>query len=358
MSKYPSLFSPLQIGAITVQNRVLMAPLTRSRASHDGVPSPMAATYYRQRAGAGLIISEATQVSPMGKGYDNTPGIYSEAQVAAWKEITDAVHAAGGKIFLQLWHVGRISIKSLLPGGQAPLAPSAIRARVQTFVNGTFTDVDAPRALATSEVTEVVGQFAEGAQRAKAAGFDGVEIHAANGYLPEQFLLSGSNQRTDQYGGSAENRARFLLEITQAAIDVWGADRVGARLSPTSSYNDMEDDNRLETFSEVYRSLDALQLAYLHVVEPTPGEAAGDLQLIEQLRPLWNGIYIANGGFDAARASAWIDSGHAHAITFGKAFIANPDLPSRIRTAASLNPPDPDSFYGGDARGYIDYPAL
>ncbi|WP_193165329.1 alkene reductase [Microbulbifer hainanensis] len=358
MSKYPSLFSPLQIGAIDVQNRVLMAPLTRSRASDNGVPSPMAATYYRQRASAGLIISEATQVSPMGKGYDNTPGIYNQAQVAAWKEVTDAVHAAGGKIFLQLWHVGRISFRSLLPGGQAPLAPSAIRARVKTFVNGTFTDVDAPRALATNEVAEIIGQFADGARCAKAAGFDGVEIHAANGYLPEQFLLSGTNQRTDQYGGDAVNRARFLLEITRAAIDVWGSERVGVRLSPTSTYNDVEDINRLETFSEVYRALDALQLAYLHVVEPAPGAPASELKLIEQLRPLWTGTYIANGGFDAARASAWIDSGHAHAITFGKAFIANPDLPARISTDASLNTPDPDSFYGGDARGYIDYPSL
>jgi N-ethylmaleimide reductase len=357
--KTPSaLFNPLRIGALEVPNRVLMAPLTRNRADADGTPRAIAAEYYRQRSSAGLIVTEATQISPEGKGYLDTPGIHYDNHVAAWRRITDTVHAAGGRIFLQLWHVGRISHVSLLPRGQAPVAPSAIRAKAQTFSADGFVDVSEPRALETAELLRIVADYVDAAGRAKEAGFDGVEIHAANGYLLDQFLRDGSNKRTDAYGGNAENRARLTLDVTEAVVGVWGADRVGIRLSPFGSFNDMFDSAPEETFSTVYRQLDWLGLAYLHVVESFPGSDtnAQDAAALDRLRTLWTGTYIANGDFDAARAAEWIEQGRTDAVSFGRPFIANPDLPERYRAGSVLNVPDQATFYGGGAEGYIDYP--
>lgn len=354
------LFTPLALGALRLPNRVLMAPLTRNRAEPDGVPGPHALAYYRQRASAGLIFTEATQVAPEGKGYINTPGIHSEEQIAGWRAITDAVHAAGGRIALQLWHVGRISHVSLQPDGAAPVAPSAIAAKAQTFTADGPTDTSPPRALATEEIPAVIAHFAHGARNAIAAGFDAVEVHGANGYLIDQFLRDGSNRRTDRYGGSVENRVRFLKEVVDAVAAEVGADRTGVRLSPTGAFNDMSDSDPLALFTEAYRTLDKMGLAFLHVVEAFPGEdvAQSDIDTLEALRGEWSGAYIANGGFDAARAADWIARGRAHAVTFGRPFIANPDLPRRYLEGAPLNEADGDTFYGGDARGYTDYPSL
>jgi len=354
------LFRPLRAGSLDLPNRVLMAPLTRNRAHPDGTPHAMAEEYYRQRASAGAIVTEATQISPEGKGYINTPGLHDDAHVAAWRRITDAVHAAGGRILLQLWHVGRISHVSLQPGGQAPVAPSAIRARAQTFIESGFADTSAPRALETDELPRIVADYARAAARAGEAGFDGVEVHAANGYLLDQFLRDGTNRRSDAYGGTAEARARLVLEVTEAVAGVWGADRVGIRLSPFGGFNDMADSDPEASFATVYRLLDRLGLAYLHVVERFPGAepSAAEVEGLDRLRALWSGPYIANGDFDAARAADWIGRGRADAVSFGRPFIANPDLPERFRRAAPLNAPDSDTFYGGDARGYTDYPFL
>lgn len=357
---YPEiLFKPLTVGALELPNRVLMAPLTRNRAHPDGTPHEMAITYYRQRASAGLIFTEATQVSPMGKGYINTPGIDSDPHVAAWKRITDAVHAGGGRIFLQLWHVGRISHTSLLPDGQQPVSASAVRADAQTFAASGFVDTSQPRALETDEIPALIEDYRQAAKRAVAAGFDGVEVHSANGYLLDQFLHSHTNHRTDAYGGSPENRARLTREVTQAVANVIGADRVGVRLSPTGTFNDMRSDDE-ETFTEVIDGLDRKGLAYLHVVENSLGgpNSDADVAMLERLRRRWQGVYIANGEFDAASAAGWIARGRAHAVTFGRPFIANPDLPERFRRQAPLNEPQRETFYGGDHHGYTDYPFL
>ncbi len=353
------LFRPLRIGATEVPNRVLMAPLTRNRAHPDGTPHEMAIEYYRQRASAGLILTEATQISAEGKGYINTPGIHSDAHVEGWRRITEAVHAAGGRIWLQLWHVGRISHVSLLPNGQAPVAPSAIRANAQTFVDGMI-DVSEPRALAVEELPRLVEDYVIAAERAKEAGFDGVEVHAANGYLLDQFLQDRTNHRTDAYGGSVEGRLRLPLEATEAVAGVWGADRVGLRLSPFGTFNDMGDSHPATNFAEIYRAFDKLGLAYLHVVEKFPSIDASPEQAaaLDTLRAIWSGTYIANGDFDAARAVDWIARGRADAVTFGRPFIANPDLPERFRLGAALTEPDGSTFYGGDQHGYTDYPAL
>ncbi len=358
------LFRPLPIGAVEVPNRVLMAPLTRNRAQADGTPRAIVTEYYRQRASAGLIVTEATQVSPEGKGYVDTPGIHDDAHVAAWRRITDTVHAGGGRVFLQLWHVGRISHVSLLPDGQAPVAPSAIRAKAQTFNAEGMQDVSEPRALEAVELPRIVADYIRAAERAKEAGFDGVEVHAANGYLLDQFLRDGSNKRTDAYGGSAENRARLALEVTEAVARVWGADRVGIRLSPFEAFNDMSDSAPEQTFAAVYRLLDRLGLAYLHVVEnfgnadKAPEQVAVEAAALDRLRALWSGVYIANGNFDATQAAEWIAKGRADAVSFGRPFIANPDLPERFRIDAALNAPDQATFYGGGAEGYTDYPFL
>lgn len=360
MSDTAPLFQPLAIGAIAAPNRVLMAPLTRNRAQSDGTPKAMAVAYYRQRASAGMIVTEATQVSAMGKGYLDTPGIHAPEHVAAWRQVTDAVHAAGGRIVLQLWHVGRISHTSLLPGGAAPVAPSAIRARTQTFTPNGFEDVSAPRALETAEIPGLIADFVQGARNAMAAGFDGVEVHAANGYLLDQFLRAGLNQRADGYGGSVEGRIRLAVEVVEAVARAIGADRVGVRVSPFGTFNDIPTEGAEETFAALYRALAPIGLAYLHVVEQFPGStpAAAETAALDRLRALWPGVYIANGEFDAARAADWIARGRADAISFGRPFIANPDLPARIRQGAALNAPDPSTFYGGDETGYTDYPAL
>lgn len=353
-----TLYEPLKLGRLTLKNRVFMAPLTRNRARADGVPSRSAAIYYSQRASAGLIITEATQVSPMGKGYINTPGIHSSPQIAEWARIAEAVHEAGGRIFLQLWHVGRIAHSSLLPQQASPLAPSAIRARAQTVTEAGFVDVSEPQAMTSREIREVIGEFRSGALNAKIAGFDGVEIHAANGYLIDQFLRTGSNVRTDAYGGSAEKRVRFLREVTEAVLGVWSAPRVGVRISPFSSFNDMSDDAPAETFDQVVATLNELAIGYLHVVEElAAGQSVAEAQaLFSSLRKRWSGLYIANGGYQADSAERSVSEGNADAVSFGKLFLANPDLPKRLQLRGPYNPPIVESFYGGTDAGYIDYP--
>ena len=355
-----TLFDAGQLGAVSVKNRVFLAPLARNRAQPDGVPGDLAATYYAQRASGGLLITEATQVSAMGKGYINTPGIYSDAQVARWKEITDAVHAQGGKIFLQLWHVGRISHVSLLPAGEVPLAPSAIKADSQTFTDQGPTDVSEPREMTQEDILKTVAEYKQAAENAKAAGFDGVEVHAANGYLLDQFLQDKTNQRTDNYGGSVENRFRFLGEILDVVVDIWGADRVGVRLSPTGTFNDMGDSDVAATFGYVIEQLNQRNLAYLHMVEKFPGIDSGDAEqkLLTSLRRKWNGFYIANGAFDGDNGESAIESGYADAIAYGRPFLANPDLPERLQAGAPLNEADANTFYGGGAEGYTDYPFM
>ncbi len=349
------LFSPVSLGALALPNRVLMAPMTRNRAGAGNVPTGLAVTYYVQRASAGLVITEATQVSPQGAGYLGTPGIHSDAQVAGWRRVTDGVHTAGGRIALQLWHVGRISHPSFQPNGALPVAPSAIAPRVEAYTAAGKQPIPTPRALDLDEIPAIVRQFGEGARLARAAGFDGVEIHGANGYLIDQFLRDGSNHRTDAYGGSPENRARFLLEVTEAAVAVWGAERVGVRLSPYSSYNDMADSDPAATFDYAARALSAFGLAYLHVVETGTGGAGW---LTPVLRTAFRGPLVVNGGYTFETGTRAVAEGGAAAVSFGAAFLANPDLPLRFRLGASLNQPDPSSFFGGTERGYTDYPAL
>lgn len=356
-----SLYDPGQLGSLTLSNRVFMAPLTRNRADTDGVPGPMATTYYGQRASAGLIVTEATQISPMGKGYINTPGIHSPQQVRRWREIVDAVHAKGGHVFLQLWHVGRISHSSLLPGNVPPVAPSAIRANSQTFIAAGPAQVSEPVALTLGGIAQTLLEYRRAAANARQAGFDGVEIHAANGYLIDQFLRSRTNQRSDLYGGRPTNRVRFLAEVTEKILDVWEPNRVGVRLSPTGTFNDMADNNPEETFGVALEKLRSYGLAYLHMVEASQDSAAPTLaekQLFALLRSEWDSAYVVNGNYDRERAEEAVRSGYADAVAFGRAFLANPDLPRRLQLRAPLNTPDPHTFYGGDSRGYTDYPFL
>ena len=352
------LFSPTHLGAISLKNRMVMAPLTRSRAPKDsGVPQAMNVTYYEQRATAGLIVTEATPISAMGHGYPFLPGIYTDAQVAGWKKVTAAVHAKGGKIVLQLWHVGRISHPSLLPNNVLPVAPSAIKPAGQLYTYDGMVDFVEPRALEASELPGLIADYVHATQCALSAGFDGVEIHAANGYLLDQFLRDGSNKRTDNYGGSLENRTRFLLEVTKAVVEVAGAVKVGIRLSPVNPYNDMSDSNPQALFNYVVSALNQFNLAYLHVVE---GDTAGKTIAFDfaELRKLFKGSYIANLGYDKTRGNAAIASGHADVIAFGVPFIANPDLVARYKIDAPLNVADANTFYGGTEQGYIDYPTL
>ena len=354
-----SLYDPITLGDLHLKNRVFMAPLTRNRATPDGVPGSLAATYYSQRASAGLIISEATQISPMAKGYINTPGIHSAEQISAWRQTVRAVHEAGGRIFLQLWHVGRISHTSLLPGNVAPLAPSPIRANSQTVLATGFVEVSEPRAMTLADIRQTIDDYRQAALHAKAAGFDGVEIHAANGYLIDQFLQTKSNVRTDDYGGPAAHRVRFLREVVEAVLGAWEPARVGVRISPGSTFNDMADDNPQQTFSHVVDVLNGFHLGYLHVVEAAPGAAPADRRLTDlfkHLRASWHGIYIANGGYDAARGELAVAGHRADAVAYGRLFLANPDLPKRLRYGGPLNAADPASFYGGTERGYVDYP--
>jgi N-ethylmaleimide reductase len=354
-----NLFSPLRLGRTELKNRMVMAPLTRNRAAMPGnVPQDINVTYYAQRASAGLIITEATPVSAMGHGYPATPGIHTAEQVAGWKTVVDAVHAKGGKIYLQLWHVGRISHPSLLPGHALPVAPSAIRPVGQAFTYEGLQDFVTPRALETGEIPALLEEFRLAAGLALEAGFDGVEIHAANGYLLDQFLRDGTNRRTDQYGGSIANRTRLLQEVVATVCKVWGADRVGVRLSPVNAFNDMRDSYPQALFNHVAESLNPFNLAYLHVVE---AGMTGDVPPafdFGELRRVWHGNYIANGSYDKARGNAAIASGHADAIAYGVPFIANPDLVERFRRDAPLNAADQGSFYGGAEQGYTDYPAL
>ena len=347
------LFSPLQLGRYTLANRLVMAPMTRSRAGDDGVQSELAVTYYGQRAGAGLIITECAFVSPMGKGYVRTPGIQTDAQVAAWKKVTDAVHAKGGKIFIQLWHTGRISHPSLLPGNAAPVAPSAIKPAGQSWTPAGLQDYVTPRALEVAEIAGIVADFRAATRRALEAGFDGVELHAASGYLPEQFLSSGSNQRHDQYGGLVENRARFILEILDGMAAEAGADRVGIKIAPEMNFNDIVDANPQETYTYLVDRLRERKLAYLHVAlfgAPVDYHAL--------LRPRFAGAYLMGGGLDQQRAELALANGRADAAVFGSAFLANPDLPERFRRGAALNAPNRDTFYSPGPQGYIDYPTL
>ncbi len=357
MSTTLDLFSPVNLGAIALKNRMVMAPLTRNRAGEGGVPQPLNVTYYEQRATAGLIITEATPISAMAHGYPALPGIYTDAQIAGWKKITDAVHAKGGKIVIQLWHVGRISHPSLLPNGALPVAPSAIKPAGQAFTYQGMLDYVEPRALEASELPSLVADYVHASQCALKAGFDGVEIHAANGYLIVQFLRDGSNKRTDNYGGSIENRTRFLMEVTKAVVDAIGADKVGMRLSPVNPFNDMQDSNPQALFNHVASAVSAFKLAYLHVIEGGMGGTAVDFNF-DELRQHFKGAYIANLAFDKVRGNAVIASGHADAIAFGVPFIANPDLVERFRIDAPLNTPDSKSFYGGNEKGYTDYPFL
>jgi N-ethylmaleimide reductase len=350
------LFAPVALGPYQLPNRMVMAPLTRNRAGAGNVPHALNVRYYEQRASAGLIITEATQVSLQGVGYPNTPGIHSREQIEGWKLVTRAVHARGGRIFLQLWHVGRISHPSLQPNGELPVAPSAIKPEGQAFTATGLQPFVTPRALETREISGIVEQFRQGAINALAAGFDGVEIHAANGYLIDQFLRSGSNQRTDQYGGTLENRARLLSEIAHAVAPVWGANRVGVRLSPVGGFNDMADSNPQQTFEYVAEKLN-FGLAYLHVVE-MGAESANPPFDFAALRKTFNGTYIANTGYTKARANATLARGDADLVAFGSLFLANPDLPLRFAIDAALNTPDQATFYGGAEKGYTDYPFL
>jgi len=348
-----TLFDPIQIGALRLPNRIVMAPLTRARAGGGGrVPNALMAQYYEQRASAGLILSEATSVTPMGVGYADTPGIWSDEQVEGWKLVTEAVHRAGGRIVLQLWHVGRISDPVFLDG-QAPVAPSAIKPAGHVSLLRPMKDYETPRALGLEEIAEVVAAYRKGAENAKKAGFDGVEVHGANGYLLDQFLQDKTNQRDDIYGGAIENRARLMLEVTDACIDVWGADRVGMHLAPRRDSHDMGDSTPLETFGYVARELGKRGIAFI-----CAREAIGDDRLGPALKQAFGGVYIANEKLSKESAEQLIASGDADAVAFGQWFIANPDLPARLQADAPLNPARPETFYAPGAEGYTDYPAL
>lgn len=347
-----TLFDPIQIGDLHLSNRIIMAPLTRCRADADRVPGELMVEYYRQRASAGLIISEATSVTPMGVGYPDTPGIWSAEQVQGWRKVTDAVHAQGGKIILQLWHVGRISDPIYLDG-QLPVAPSALKPAGHVSLLRPKKDYETPRALETAEIPAIIEAYRKGAENAKEAGFDGVEIHGANGYLLDQFLQDGTNQRTDAYGGSLENRARLLLEVTDAAVSVWGAGRVGVHLAPRADSHDMSDSNLPETFGYVARELGKRGIAFICTREKAGADSLGP-----QLKQIFGGVYIANEGFTKEQANAWLAEGKADAVAFGVSFIANPDLVKRLEQDAPLNEPQYETFYGSGPVGYTDYPTL
>jgi N-ethylmaleimide reductase len=370
MSNFPKLFSSLQVGELQLAHRVVMAPLTRMRSTPPGdVPNALNAEYYGQRAtSGGLLITEATQISLQGKGYPGAPGIHSDEQVQGWKLVTEAVHAKGGFIFLQLWHVGRISHSSLHPEAGVPVSASAIapadggKAFTAEFKQAPY---ETPRALELSELPGIVADYRRGAENAKAAGFDGVEVHGANGYLLDQFLEDKTNHRTDAYGGSIENRARLLLEVVDAVTEVWGKGRVGVRLSPYGTFSDMGDSDPVALFTYVLGQLSARGIAYAHVIEPRSSGSGGGApandaapRTAEIFRDAFDGVFLSAGGYTVETAEASIEEGKADAVAFGRLFIANPDLPERFRASAELNVPDRGSFYGGTAAGYVDYPAL
>ncbi|MHB1286543.1 MAG: alkene reductase [Leptospirales bacterium] len=354
------LFTPLKIGRISLKNRIIMAPMTRNRAEKGNVPAQISAAYYGQRSSAGLIVTEATQVCPMGQGYISTPGIHSNDQVEGWRRITETVHQKGGVIFLQLWHVGRISHPDF-HGGKLPVAPSAIAPRgVSTYTPEGLKPIPTPRALELSEIPGIVEEYRNGAQNALNAGFDGVEVHGANGYLLDQFLEDSTNQRSDQYGGSIENRARLMLEVMEAVVSVWGSERVGIRLSPGGTFNDMGDSHPQETFGYVVRQLAGMKLGYIHLIEPVVPEGEHSVPDLSAafFRPIYPGTIIAAGNYSFEKGTQVVQSGSADLIAFGRPFLANPDLVSRFRKKAPLNAPDPDTFYMGGPKGYTDYPLL
>ena len=356
---HPHLFSPVRVGALALPNRFVMAPMTRGRATADGVPTPRMAGYYAARAAAGVLVTEATAVAAEGRGWLNAPGIHTDAQRAAWRPVTSAVHAAGGRIFLQLWFMGRVSHPDFL-GGAQPVGPSPIAAKGESHTPHGKKPYVVPRELSKAEIARIVQQYANAARGARGAGFDGVEIHAANGYLPDQFLRSGSNQRTDEYGGSTGNRARFLLEVTEAVAAAWSPDRVGVRISPTGNYNDMRDDDPAATFTHVARALNGFGLAWLHVSEALPGSPMHVPlpPVTPAIRKAYRGTLIVNGGYDAAKAEQALADDAADLVAFGVPFLANPDFVRRVRKGAAFNQPDWATLYTDGDKGYSDYPVL
>lgn len=366
MSGKEIMFTPVSLGSIQLKNRLVMAPLTRMRAIAGDVPNPLAKTYYAQRASAGLIITEATQISPLGMGYPATPGIYSADQTAAWKEIVEAVHAKGGSIVAQLWHVGRISHSSLHPEEGAPEAPSAIAPAGQTYgADWKLHDYETPKAMTAQDIVRLLKEFELAAQNAKAAGFDGIEIHSANGYLLDQFLQDKTNQRTDEYGGSIENRLRLLGEVIETVTKVFPADRVGVRLSPYGTFNDIADSDPVALFTAAIQKLNTYQLAYLHMIEPRSTSAGGGDQVFEDapitsemFRAVYQGKFITAGGYDQAMGEKVLEEGLADAVAYGRLYISNPDLAERFKKGVALNPYNRATFYGGNEVGYTDYPTL
>ena len=359
----PDLFTPVRVGDLSLPHRIVMAPLTRMRAGKGNVPQPMNVEYYTQRATAALIITEATQISPQGVGYPNTPGIHTDDQIAGWQKITDAVHQQGGRIFLQLWHVGRVSHPDMQPNGELPVAPSAIAPEGMAVTYEGEKPFVVPRALRIEEISQIVEDYRQAAKNARAAGFDGVEIHSANGYLLDEFLHNGSNLRDDSYGGSIENRAGFLMEVTEAVTRVWEGERVGVRLSPSSTFMSMHDSNPEALFGYVAKELNRFGLAYLHIVEP---RIKGDTKVEEDsnglgvkfFRPIFEGTLITAGGYTRDLGNEVLASGDADLVAYGRLFIANPDLPQRFKLKAPLNDYDRSTFYAQGEKGYIDYPTL
>jgi N-ethylmaleimide reductase len=354
------LFSTYQLGAITLPNRLIMAPLTRGRAGKDRIPNELMAEHYAQRAGAGLIIAEATNISETAAGWNESPGIHNEAQVKGWQKVTEAVHDQGGRIYLQLWHCGRASHPDFQPNGKTPVSSSAIAAVGDAHTPQGKKPYPVPRALDISEIPSLIQDYVTATRRAQASGFDGVEIHSANGYLLDQFLRDGVNQRTDTYGGSAANRSRLLCEVTEAVVQAWSADRVGVRLSPTSGFNDMRDSDPIATFTTAARSLNAFNLAYLHIMEALPGHmlAGPGERVTPHIRQVYQGNLMINGGYDAVTGEAAIANNEADLVAYGIPFLANPDFTERVKQNAPLNPPDFDTLYTPGAKGYNDYPTL
>lgn len=354
-----NLFSPIKIGKYDLENRIFMAPMTRCRSVQENVPNAMMAEYYAQRASAGLIITEGSQISTLGIGYPCTPGIHAPEQVEGWKQVTEAVHDRGGRIFLQLWHVGRIS-HSAFHNGELPVSASAVKPAGETYTPEGMKAFETPRALTVDEIAQVVQDYVAGAKNAVEAGFDGVEIHGANGYLIDQFLRDGTNRRDDAYGGSVANRARFLLETVQVVCDAIGPEKTGVRLSPSGTFNDMTDSDPQKHFAYICKQLNDFDLAYLHIIDALEGDIRHGAKIVELsvLREAYKGVLVTNGGYDLERANAVIQNGGADAVSFGALFLANPDLPERFRRDAELNVPDPDTFYTQDEKGYLDYPVL
>jgi len=353
-----NLFSDIEFGSLHLPNRIIMAPLTRMRAG-ENIPTPLMVKYYMQRASAGLIISEGSQISTQGAGYPATPGIYSAEQVEGWKAITDAIHQKGGRIFIQLWHVGRISHSSF-HNGELPVAPSAVKPDGDAITYQGMQPFETPRALETNEIAGIVEQFKKGAENAMKAGFDGVEIHSANGYLLDQFLRDGTNKRDDEYGGSVENRARFLLEVVNAVSSVYGDDKVGVRLAPSATFNSMSDSDPEKIFGYVAEKLNDYNLAYLHIVDALEVDIRHGAKVVSlpYLRNIYKGKIIICGGYNKEHGNAVIANGEADAVAFGALYVANPDLPERFKADAELNEPDESTFYGGDEKGYTDYPFM